>query len=175
MKNENKIHPKHAEEELAESHIFPNTASQNENDRNEIEFLLYRKKRVREMTETQLVFSRLLQLRYQLEDYINGNKYIPEKSFSYFLKEYLKTIDRKKKEFAYEVQIHETKLSQILNNRVEPNEKLMVRLEIHSQNLFPALYWFKLLRMKKEFELSQNRQLRKEENRFVKNVLKLGF
>jgi plasmid maintenance system antidote protein VapI len=175
MKHENKLHTKHSEKEQAEAHIFPNTANQDENDRNEIEFLLYRRKRMREMTENQVVFSRLLQLRYQLEDYLNGDKYIPEKSFSYFLKEYLKTIDRKKKEFAYEVQVHETKLSQILNNRVEPNEKFMVRLEIHSQNLFPALYWFKLLRMKKEYELSQNRKLRKEENRFVKNALQLGF
>jgi plasmid maintenance system antidote protein VapI len=91
------------------------------------------------------------------------------------LNEYLKTIDKKKKDFAQEIQIHETKLSQIINDRVEPNDKFIIRLELHSNNMFPALFWFKLIHMKQEHELGNNKEIRKKEARFVKKKLELYY
>lgn len=156
-------------EELAEAFIFPHGLTKAEKEAEDEAFLAYRKKRLLEMTEKEKLISRLLQLKFQLEDYISSEEYNPMRSFSYFLKEYLKTIDRKKKEFANEIHVHETRLSQILNDRVEPNDKFIIRLEIHSGNLFPAIYWYKLIERKKEFEITSDKSLRTQEKKFVKN------
>ncbi|CAN5440683.1 hypothetical protein BH09BAC5_BH09BAC5_03630 [soil metagenome] len=161
-------------EELAEAYIFPHGLTKAEEKKEDEAFLAHRKKRLLEMTENQKMVSRLLQLKFQLEDYIYSKQYSPMRSFSYFLKEYLKTIDRKKKDFANEIQVHETKLSQVLNDRVEPNDKFIVRLEIHSRNMFPAIYWFKLIEKKKEYELISDKKIRTEEKKHVKNIIEIG-
>lgn len=162
-------------EELAEANIYPHGLTKAEKVMEDEAFLVYRKKRLLEMTENQKIVSRLMQLKFELEDYLASPGYNPSRSFSYFLNEYLKIIDRKKKSFAEEIQIHETKLSQVLNDRVEPNEKLFIRLEIHSNNIFPAFYWFKLIEKRKEFELITDKLLRAKERQFVTNRIKLGL
>ncbi|MDQ3110146.1 MAG: hypothetical protein M3R17_09640 [Bacteroidota bacterium] len=161
-------------EELAEAYIFPHGLTKAEEKKEDEAFLTHRKKRLLEMTENQKMISRLLQLKFQIEDYIYSSHYSPMRSFSYFLKEYLKTIDRKKKDFANEIQVHETKLSQVLNDRVEPNDKFIIRLEIHSRNMFPAVYWFKLLEKKKEHMLLSDKKMRIEERKHVKNIIQFG-
>lgn len=162
-------------EELAEAYIFPHGLSKAEMQKEDAAFLADRKKRLLEMTENQKMMSRLLQLKFQLEDYIKSGEYNPLRSFSYFLSEYLKTIDRRKKDFAREIQIHETKLSQVLNDRVEPNDRLIIRLEIHSQNMFPAIYWLKLIERKKEHDLMSNKKIRTEEQKHVRNRIEFSL
>ena len=160
-------------EELAEAYVFPHGLTKAEKEKEDEAFLAIRKKRLLEMTDQQRMISRLLQLKYQLEDYINSQRYSPIHSFSYFLGEYLKTIDRKKKDFANEINVHETKLSQILNDRVLPNERFIIRLEIHSNSILPAIYWLKLLEKKKEYDIMSNKKIRNEEKKFVKNRIQL--
>ncbi|MCU0434672.1 MAG: hypothetical protein MUC87_14550 [Bacteroidia bacterium] len=175
MKKQKKNTGKHSDADLAEAYIYPSVLTKAEKENSEAAFLALRKKKMIEATDTQRLISRLLQLRYHIEDYINAHEFTPDKSFTFFLNEYLRTIDKKKKDFAQEIQIHETKLSQIINGRVEPNDKFIIRLEIHSQNMFPALFWFKLIRMEQEYDLENNKEIRKKEARFVKKRLELNY
>lgn len=161
-------------EELADAVVFPHGLSKPEKDADDAAFIEIRKKALRETTAKQKLTSRLLQLKFELEDYLNSEYYDPKCSFSYFLKEYLKIIDRKKKDFAGEIHIHQTKLSQLLNDRVDPNESFVVRLEIHSGGLLPAIYWYKLVERKKENELISDKRLRTQERKFVKNPVVVG-
>lgn len=166
---------KHTASAIAEAYILPSELTKAQKESAEKEFLAFRKKKMIESNDNQRLISRLLQLRYHIEDYINGHEFTPDKAFTFFLNEYLKTIDKKKKEFAQEIHIHETKLSQIINGRVKPNDRFIIRLEIHSNNIFPALFWFKLIRMEQEYELENNIEIRKKEARFVKNKLELSL
>ncbi|MBC7865704.1 MAG: hypothetical protein IAF38_22205 [Bacteroidia bacterium] len=176
MKTTKKTKPqKLTNTELAESFVFPHGLSKKEKEQADKLFWEERKKLLSQMTNKQLLLSRLLQLKYQIEDYLKEPSYNEDYSFSTVLKRYLDIIGRKKKDFAKEIDVHETKLSQILTNRVEPNEKMMIRLELHSSNLFPAMYWFKLLEKKREFELVHDNAIRKEESKNVTNRLELSY
>lgn len=113
--------------------------------------------------------ARLLQLRYRLEDYINSEKYDPRKRFGNFLKAYIETVDKKRREFGHEIHLHESQLSQLISNTREPNESIIIRLELHSNKNIPAEYWFRLLQKEKIHELRHNKQLRNSEKKHVQN------
>ena len=82
-------------------------------------------------------------------------------------------MNKKKKEFASEVSIHETMLSQYINNSRLPNDKFMIRLEIHSNNNLPAVNWLRLVDKQKEYIISTDKDLRKKERAHVSNKLHL--
>jgi len=88
-----------------------------------------------------------------LETYLKQDDFDTTLTFGHFLNRYLKVINRKKKEFAEEIQIHETLLSHLINDRREPNENIVVRLELHSNNVIPAVYWYKLAEKEKEHHI----------------------
>jgi len=108
-----------------------------------------------------------------LEDYVKGDDYNPQYTFGYFLEQYLELTNRKKKEFARDIQIHETLLSNILKNRREPNDSFMIRLELHSKNIIPAIDWFKLLEKEKAHQINTDKSLRDKERQFVKHSLQI--
>jgi hypothetical protein len=60
------------------------------------------------------------------------------------------------------------KLSQIINQHRQPTEKLIIRLEIHSNKNFPALLWFKLIEKEKAYKLIHDKELRERERKHVK-------
>jgi len=168
-----KLFEQYTPEELVESFIFPvklTAKQQKEADKQLSEHLA---KRRAEMTEPEKLNLRLFRLKFQLEDYINGEHYNPEFTFGYFLEQYLQLTNRKKKEFASDIQIHETQLSQMLKDRREPNNSIMVRLELHSNNVIPAIYWFKLLEKEKAYQLKTDKSLRDYESQYVTHSLEL--
>jgi hypothetical protein len=114
---------------------------------------------------------KILQLRFQVEDYINSNEYNPKKNFATFLKTYLSIANKRSVDLAKEIDVHKSLISQLINNTREPNESLMVRLELHSNNNIPATYWFRIVQKDKVHELSINRQLRQQEKKHVSKKL----
>ncbi|RBL88326.1 hypothetical protein [Chitinophaga flava] len=133
-----------------------------------------RKRTQAEMSEREKLIANLLQLKFRLEDYINNKEFDEQKTFGYFLKEYLQLIHKKRNEFAAEIDIHETLLSQLINNHRSPSDNIMIRLELHSNNSIPATYWYKLVEKQKEHYIGTNKELRKAEKKFVRNRIKVS-
>jgi plasmid maintenance system antidote protein VapI len=166
--NYNKNLEKFSIEEIADAHIISENLS--ETERNEIlkEFGEEKKKIISGLSNEKRIFSAILQLRFQIEDYVKKTTYKREVSFVFFLKEYISRLQLKNKDFAEQMGIEATELSQLLNSHRKPNDKILIRLEIHSNNNIGALLWYKVLEKDKEYELVTNSDLRQEEKRYVK-------
>ena len=163
-------------EELAEAFVFPSKAPAGVKEKKEEEeFWHERRKKFANRTSQQQVHDNLLQLKFQLEDYIKSNQYDDVLNFSYFLNEYVNRQDKKDKEFATEIDIKPTELSQYLNNLRKPPEKIIFRLELHSNGLIPAVAWYKLLQKDKEHEIMTDFDTRKEESKHIKNKLEFAY
>lgn len=159
-------------EEIADAVILPVRLSAKQKKEADKQLAEHRAKRRAEMSDEEKLNLKLLQLKFQLENYIKDDHYNAQFTFGYFLEQYLELTNRKKKEFAKDIQIHETLLSQIINNRRDPNESIMIRLEIHSNNVIPAIDWFKLLEKEKGHQIHTNRSLREKEARYVSAAIK---
>ena len=164
---------KHTDKELAEAHIFPSRLSPAEKKEAEKEFSEFRKQRLLQMTEKDHIYSRIVQLKYIIEDYTKSNNYNSTYTFSHFLKEYIHSINKKNTDFSKEISLHVTKLSRLLNNKEVPNDKIFVRLELHSNNIIQAVSWYRLLKKQKELELMNDDKLRRSEKKNVKSKLDL--
>ncbi len=167
---------KHNKKELAEAFVFPSKAPETLKERKEEEsFWLERRKQFKNRTSQHRIYDSLLQLKFQLEDYINSNEYKDALSFSYFLAEYVNRQGKKDKDFAAEIDITPAALSQYINNYRKPPEKIVYRLELHSNGMIPAIAWYKLLQKDKEYAIVNDAKSRREENRHIKNKLEFSF
>jgi len=172
MKNKkNKL----TKQEMVEAYIPPHGLSPEEKASADEELRLLRMQRLREMSDQQRLYADLLRLKFQIEDYLNEGKYLEAFSFGKFLQEYLKVLNKKHNVFASEIGLHTTKLSRLLNDKENPNERLTYRLEKHSGNVIPAILWWKLLLRKLEHKILLDKQTRKEEYSKVKNELHFPF
>lgn len=169
-----KIFEQHTPEEIAEAFVFPVKLTAKQRMEADKQLAEHRAQRRAEMTEAEKLNIKLLQLKFRLEDYIKGDQYNPQYTFGYFLEQYLQLTNRKKKEFAKDIQIHETQLSQMLKDRRDPNDSIMIRLELHSNNTIPAIDWFKLLEKEKGHQLKTDRSLRDKESKYVTHSLQLA-
>ena len=166
----------YTDQELAEAYVFPSNELQTaEENAAEDDFWGSRRKQFENRSEKQQMLSRLLQLKFQLEDYIGSNKYQKAFNFGYFLNEYVSRQDKKDKQFAIEVDITPTVLSQYINNHRKPKDEFVIRLEIHSGGMIPAINWFKVLQKDKEQDIITNQQLRQQESKHVKNRLEFAY
>lgn len=173
MKNK-KLNEKYTDKELAESFVFRNDLNPEEKEKADAELREIRNRLKGKVTPVQSLLASLLQLKYQIEDYLKSPDYDVERSFGFFLKSYLKTLDKKHKDFASDISITETELSQILNKHRKPSEKVIIRLEIHSSKVIPAITWFRLLEKEREYEIMTDNDLRIRERSHVSNILKVS-
>jgi len=171
MKSYKELVKKYKASEMAESYVFPNELNKLEREQSLESFGEWRKKdKSKQTVETKLKIQ-LMQLKFLMEDYIKETGYRKEYDFSYFLKEYIIRLGKKHKEFAEEMNIDPTELSQIINKHRQPNEKFIIRLEIHSNKNFPAIIWYNLIQKEKTFELLTDQTLRNTERKHVKRKL----
>ena len=161
--------------EIADALVLPVKLTKKQKQEADRQLAEHRVKRKAEMTGEEQLQLKLMQLKFRLEDYIKGEQYDPEFTFGYFLEQYLQLNNKKKKEFAGDIQIHETLLSQIIKNRREPNNSFIIRLELHSNNVIPAIDWFKLIEKGKEHILKTDTALRKRESQYVTRRLQLSI
>ncbi|MFT5914250.1 MAG: plasmid maintenance system antidote protein VapI [Flammeovirgaceae bacterium] len=167
MSNYDKIYKKlrtqYTDEEIADSMMIPADLTPEEQEEANKELKAFRFKLLAEMTQEQRVYSDLLRLRYQIENYIHKMEYDSSMDFGTQLEEYIRILNKTKKKVAEELGIHYTRLSRVINNRETPNVEFIYRLEEHSGRLVPALVWWKLLIKKQEFQLLSDNTTRKIE------------
>lgn len=167
-----KLNKKYSSPELAEAFVFRNTLSAGEASAAGAQLAEARKK-VKQLSPAQQLHAKVLQLRYQMDDYTRYGYYSEELSFAYFLRQYVRLNYTSNKAFAADIGIDVTELSQVVNGRRPPGEKLLVRLELHSNNAIPALSWYRLVEKQYEYELETDMVLREKEEKYVKRKLKL--
>lgn len=158
---------KHTPEELAEAIVYPVSLTSKQKKEAAEQLAAARKKSQEEMTESDRLTLQLLQLKFQLEDYIESKKYDLKKNFGFFLKQYIDILEIKRKTFANDISIDETMLSQLINMHRTPPDYISIRLELHSNNIIPADYWFKLAEKEKEYKIKTDKKLREQEKKFV--------
>lgn len=173
-----KLRKKYTDEEIAEAYVFPITKSkkQQQKDAKEIGEALA-KLRANRTPEQQWFFRmlpKMMTLKQQMKDYVESKQYNDGKRFGYFLSKYIEVLEKKNKDFADDINVKPTELSQLLNHHRNPNIKILIRLEIHSDNNIPAYLWFKVLEKEKEHEIMNSKELRKQEMKYVRNIVKLA-
>ncbi|HMG82895.1 MAG TPA: hypothetical protein VK559_07655 [Ferruginibacter sp.] len=171
MKSYKEIEKKYTPKEIAESFVFPHDLNKVQREQSLDNFRKWRKENEAKRTVEGKLKIQLLQLKFLMEDYIQQMDYKKDYNFSYFLKEYIIRLEKKNKDFAGEINVDPTELSQIINKHRAPNEKFIIRLEIHSNKNFPAIMWFKLIEKEKVFQLEHDTKLRTSENKHVKSRL----
>lgn len=166
-----KLREQYTDEEIADSMLIPEDLTDEEKEQADEELRAFRFKLLNEQTEEQRIYSDLLRLRYQFENYLKGGEYITEMSFGRQLEEYARILKRTKKQLSEDLDIHYTRLSRIINNREEPNLELTYRLEEHSGQLIPALLWWKMIIKKQEYILKKDEKTRVREAARVRNAV----
>lgn len=166
-----KLREKYSDEEIAESMLIPQQMTKEEKKESDEVLRAFRFNLLREKNIEQRIFSDLMRLRFQIEDYLKQKDFSEEKTFGKFLTEYVRIIDRTKKRFSEELKIHYSRLSRVINDKEEPNIELIYRLEKHSSNLVPAILWWKLVSKKQEYLIQKNKTLRSEEAAKVESVI----
>src|ERR1700733_2589699 len=132
MKSSKKIEQEYTPDEIAESFVFPGPKAPKEREAMLEAFRQHRKKASDKQSAKTMLISQLLQLKFLIEDYIKSEKFNNDYSFGYFLKEYIVRLEKKNNQFADEINVDPAELSQVINKRRRPTEKLIFRLEIHS-------------------------------------------
>ncbi|WP_231512833.1 hypothetical protein [Aureispira sp. CCB-QB1] len=168
------LRKKFSDEEIAESMLIPADLTEEEKEKATEKLLAFRFKLLQEQSEKERIYSDLLRFKYQMEDYIENSIYIDGKSFGKHLEEYTRILNRTKKKLSEDLDIHYTRLSQIINDKKEPNIELTYRLEKHSGNLIPAVYWWKLIIKKQEASIKKDNKTRKIEASKVSNAMKFS-
>jgi transcriptional regulator with XRE-family HTH domain len=166
-----KLTQKYTPEELAESVVFPVNLTSVQKKEAAKQLAAAREKSQKEMSDSDRLSLQVFQLRFQLEDYLQNKDFDPDLTFGYFLKQYVDLLKVKRKDFADDISIDETLLSQFINRHRLPPDYIAIRLEIHSNNSIPAIYWIKLVEKQKEYELNTDKGLRRKENKFVHRKL----
>jgi plasmid maintenance system antidote protein VapI len=115
--------------------------------------------------------ARLMQFRLQLENYLNQVSFDEHLRFGDFLKSYLDILGKRSNEFAHEISVHETLVSQLINNRRTPGENILIRLELHSNGNIPADYWLRLVEKESVHKIKKDKHLRIHEKNKVSNKI----
>ncbi len=174
MKTKNLSH-QHSSEELADAIVYPVTLTSAQKKEAAEQLAVARKKGQKEISKNDKLSLQLFQLKFQLENYFENKDFNHEFTFGYFLKHYVDLLQIKRKDFADQISIDETMLSQFINMHRMPPEYIAIRLEIHSNNTIPATYWFKLVQKQREHELKTDKEIRRKENKFVHRKLAVNF
>lgn len=175
MKSYKEIEKKYQPKEIAESYIFPNDLDLAQRKQSLEIFQNWRKNNELNRSVKSKLITKLLQLKFVMEDYVKQNEYKEDYDFSYFLNEYIDRLEIKMKEFAGEIDVKPTELSQIIHRHRFPSQKFIVRLEIHSNKNFPAVIWHKLIEKERNYHLQNDTNLRLSQSKHVKSKLDFTF
>jgi len=167
------LRKKYTLEEIADSMLIPADLTEEEKTKANDEIREYRMKMLAEMTDEDRILSDVMRLRFQIEGYVKDEEFSKDKTFGKFLEEYVRIVNRSRREIADNLALHYTKLSRIINDKEEPNIELCYRLEKHSSELIKAETWWKLIIKKQEFVLSKDKKTKKAEQKKVKNPIKV--
>lgn len=118
--------------------------------------------------------TRLLRLRIQIENYLQGQEInSPVYRFGSFLEAYMESLDLNRTDFAKQISVSPSELSQLLHHHRDPNDKICMRLEHHSNRNFPAYLWYDIVARQNAWKLQQDESLRKAEKANVHSTVKI--
>jgi transcriptional regulator with XRE-family HTH domain len=164
----------YTDEEIVEGFVFnDDSLSEEEEKEADKEFRELRLSQLKNMTESDILYGRIMKLKLRMKAYLSENKFVGEYSFSNQLRLYSKIINRNNKEFAEDLGIHQTKLSRVINGRDNPNIELMYRLEEHSSGEIPAHHWWRIYSLELEHKIRTDLEKKIEESKKVKNQISL--
>lgn len=161
----------HSPEELAEAYVFPVALTPEEREAAAAELKEARKRNDVPFAGEDKLRLKLMRLRYLIENYIKSEAVSEQYSFGYFLKEYIAILNKKRKVFAAEINIDQTLLSQLIHQKREAPEYVYFRLEIHSNNMIPADYWYRAAEKQREHKIRTDKLSRKKQQAFVHNKI----
>ncbi len=161
------------EQELAANYVFPVKLGHKEKQEADDELMNELSKRRNVKTPEDRLKAILLQFRFQIEAYVNSDDFDKTKTFGHFLKQYIQGLNKKQTDFANEIAIKPAELSQYINNHRTPPQNIIIRLELHSRNVIPAVDWYQLVEKEKLHDLNTNSVLRTRERKFVKKTAEL--
>ena len=172
-----KEYKKYTDEELADAFIFPSDLSAEEVKAADAAFSKHRKEAMEKMSPAQHHLSKLMQLKFVMEDYINSRNLETGYSFGYFLNAYMDTLNKTAAILSNEITIDTSVIDSCLKDEKTPDKKFLVRLDIHSNSLISAHIWWRILEKQKQKEiLNDEKKLMKSESKFVKKLnLELAF
>ena len=168
------IEKKYTPRQLAEAFVFRSELSPTEIQEADDLLRLMRTRSLQQMSEGEKVSLNLLGLKYEMEDYARFEGYDSEKTFGLFVKRYAKEIQRKNYELADDLGMDSTRFSQIINGKIIPSEKIVFRLEYHSNNIIPGSLWLEVLQKEIAYRAEQDVETRKSEYKIVKKRMDLG-
>lgn len=168
----NELSKQYTDEEIVESMLIPEDLTLEQQKKTKEETGALRFKMLREQTEKQRIYSDLLRFKYLMEDYIKEKAFDEDKTLGKHIEEYVRIIKRTKKKLSEDLSVHYTRLSRIINDREEANIEFIYRLEKHSANLIPALYWWKLVIKQQEHIIKKDEGTRQKEAAKVKNAVR---
>lgn len=161
-------------EEIADAFMVPReTRSPGEEDTAIATFRAIREREIAARTPEQILEAKILQIKYQILSCIESDAPQDNRSFQHFMHEYIRAQGKKDKEFAEDVGVKPYVLSQYLNGHRNPPGEFLIRLEMHSDGLIPASWWFRLLQKPREAELMQNAVIRERERKHLKNKIEI--
>lgn len=102
-----------------------------------------RLEQLKKVPEDQILKARLLQLKYQMEDYLSGEGQGEGKSFLFFLVTYIDALYSRRSSFAEDMNISPVALSHVLNGHRDPKLEFLQRLMIHSDLVYRNISSFK--------------------------------
>ena len=174
MKNKNGLSKKSPSLEVDESFNSLTLFSKKEREKSLKDFGEFLQKKRANYTEKEKQEVKLLTLKYQMQNYVSTPKYDRSKHFGYFLQQYIEMLNKKNKEFASDIHIKPTELSQLINRHRNPNDKILIRLELHSNKNIPAYFWYRIVEKEREHEIINNKDMRKQELKYVRNAIKIA-
>lgn len=169
-----KLAEKYTSKELAESFVFRTKISDKETKKSNAALKRVRENSTAHLSAGDALRLRLMQLKYQMEDWAKNPDYDSEKTFGRFLQLYAKIIQRKNVELANDISINTTRFSQIVNGHIIPSEKIVYRLECHANNIIPASTWLDILEKDIENKIRFDFSTRKAEYCTVKRRIDLS-
>ena len=167
----NKLREQYTDEEIVDFVMIPEEMGEKEEQAARAEFVKLRMKRRQEMSQKDKLLSGLLTIKYQIKAYVRSSGYQADKTLGSFLRKYIEVIGRKQKDLAEEIDIHPSRLNRILNGKEKIGKSIAYRLENHSGDLIPALFWWKLMQKEVEEELMTEEAERGIERQHVKNIV----
>lgn len=162
-----KLSKKFTPEELVDAFVFPVKLTAKQKKEAAEQLAAARKKSQAEMTEETKRRLIAIGIRSRIKDALEENTFNPEHTFGSFLKLYVDLLEKKRKEFAAEISIEDSLLSQLINGHRFPPDYIAIRLELHTDNIITATHWLRLIEKQRLHEIENNKELRKKEKSYV--------
>ena len=118
--------------------------------------------RMKNLSKDAIIHAKLMQLKLKMETFVKKPIEDNCNYFSEFLETYVDIIYSKRSVFANDIDITPVKLSQVINNHRTPSDEFILKLMIHSENVYKSIcdfnskIWFQVFFHEKLYTTMSN-------------------